>query len=153
MKSRLFCLCVLVMMALAVFSQTQAQDMDVITRYSNHPLPTPDANGDYMVPSNGKYWMVVDPDWDNGLNGRLTPEWPADWEHINVKWPQSNVATWPVVARFFPGTVLNASWGNRGAISLKDHNGKPWLMIQISRDRYCFVRANKRFIQPVRITR
>lgn len=116
----------------------------------NEPFPKTDKNGDYILPFSHIYWEVADKD-PNGLNGRLSKDFPVNWNDARTKWPNSNVAKWPVVARFGYGKVLNAVNGNRGINRMLDANGKPWLMIEISKGKYCFVRANKKYIVPVRM--
>jgi hypothetical protein len=92
----------------------------------------------------------VDTDPD-GLNGRLSPDFPTDWKNCGAQWPQSDPGTWPVVARFYKGTILNATTGNLGVNFIKDSRGKNWIMVRISADKVCFVRANSKFLKPVRI--
>ncbi len=121
--------------------------------YPQGSLPVPDKNGDYISGTRSQvYWIVVDTDYNNGLNGRLAANFPRNWEDINAKWPEDkNIGAWPVVARFHHGSVLNAARGNAGIIMQKDENNKPWIMMQIDAERVCFVRANSKYIKPVRI--
>jgi hypothetical protein len=111
-------------------------------------LPKADKNGDYKGRTLHRYWLVTDKDY-NGLNGRLSEDFPKDYESPRSVWPKSNVAEWPVVAKFLPGTILNGRNGNVGIIFINDKNGNPWIMISIDMDKYCFVRANKKYIKPV----
>jgi len=113
-------------------------------------LPLPDENGNYCGGTTHRHWIVVDKDF-NGLNGRLADNFPKDWEDPRSLWPGGNIGQWPVVHRFYPGSILNACMGNRGIIFLNDDNGNPWIMISVSMDEVCFVRANSKYIKPVRV--
>ncbi|MCD4784884.1 MAG: hypothetical protein K8T10_13800 [Candidatus Eremiobacteraeota bacterium] len=117
-----------------------------------YTFPTPDKKGDFVIPRSHRYWKVVDND-RNGLNGRLATNFPVNWEDPRVAWPKSNVAQWPIAARFRKGSILNATRGNRGIIFLRDRNKKPWIMIEISKGKYCFVRANTKYIVPVKLVK
>lgn len=111
----------------------------------------PDAQGNFsgaraIIQS---HWFVTDND-PNGLNGRLSNEWPANWDAVNADWPDTAmVRAWQVVDRFKRGEVLSSAWGNRGAIMVFDAAKKPWLLVRRSNGGVCFVRANQGFISPV----
>lgn len=85
-----------------------------------------------------------------GLNGRLAEHFPEDYMDNRHPWPEPQVSTWPVVVRFKPGTILTAKTGNVGIIRLLDPEGRSWLMVARPGGKgVCFVRANRRFIQPI----
>jgi len=61
-----------------------------------------------------------------------------------------NVSQWPVVTAFRRGQRLQAVTGNNGnQIMIADSQGKPWLPVSTDKGN-CFVRANSRFIKPIR---
>lgn len=113
------------------------------------PVPKPHSGGDYWI-YNEHTWL----DWEvvsNELVGRLTPQWPAN-EHepgalLKVDWL---VPQWPVVARFSKGTRLRAVPDEVGGILIKDIDGGSWMKVATPDGRFCFVRANARYIKPVR---
>lgn len=115
----------------------------------NPPIPVPDGKGDYRRCGVHKYWLVVENDQKNGLNGRISPDFPKNYESEDCRWPEKpNINAWPVVAKFEPESMLNAVQVNGVTMSLDDNNGNPWLMVRVSRDKVCFVRANSRYIKP-----
>lgn len=113
-----------------------------------HPLPEPDSRGDYSGRTEQSRWKVVDPD-PAGLNGRMSPRFPADPGDARAEWPPLAIGQWPVVARFAPGTVLTAVRGNVGSILVEDLEGRPWLLVRTPRGGLCFVRANQKFLRPL----
>ena len=61
-----------------------------------------------------------------------------------------NVSQWPVVTAFRRGQRLQAVTGNNAnQIMIADSQGKPWLPVSTDKGN-CFVRANSRFIKPIR---
>jgi hypothetical protein len=61
-----------------------------------------------------------------------------------------NVSQWLVVTAFRRGQRLQAVTGNNAnQIMIADSQGKPWLPISTDKGN-CFVRANSRFIKPIR---
>ncbi|MEG4441828.1 hypothetical protein QUB47_06775 [Microcoleus sp. AT9_B5] len=61
-----------------------------------------------------------------------------------------NVSQWPAVTTFRRGERLEAMTGNNAnQIVIADSLGKPWLPISTGKGN-CFVRANSRFIKPIR---
>ena len=122
--------------------------VSVVSAFSAGKLPVPDKNGDYVYATEHMVWKVVDPD-PNGLNGRLSPKFPQNWEDPRSKWPVMNINQWPVVIKFQKGDRLIAIRGNRGVNIIKDTRGKPWLMVEYTELKPCFVRANSQFIKPV----
>ncbi|WP_448534376.1 hypothetical protein [Parathermosynechococcus lividus] len=61
-------------------------------------LPQPNTNGDYLRTGH-REWQVVDPD-PQGLNCRWSNQMPQQWYAPNAQFPDMDVITWPVVARF-----------------------------------------------------
>jgi len=117
---------------------------------ASEALPLANENGDYAKRTAHLYWIVVDTD-PSGLNGRLSPDFPSDWENPTIGWPKMNIGQWPVVKRFAKGTILNGCMGNCGVLHY-DVNNKPWLMVSVGIKHICFVRANSKYIKPVRIS-
>jgi hypothetical protein len=116
-------------------------------------LPKADANGDYSSKTSHKKWIVVDPD-PNGVNCRWSEEMPTSWYAPDAKLPPLNINQWPVVRRFkenTPSQNLIANLSPAGFATLNDQSGKPWLKVTNgSNDQICFVRANSKYVQPVR---
>lgn len=116
-------------------------------------LPTPDSNGDYLGKTSHQKWTVVDPD-PNGVNCRWSEEMPTAWYAPDAKFSSLNISQWPVVRRFTkntPSPSLQANLTPAGFATLMDDSGKPWLKVNIgSNDRICLVRANSKYVQPVR---
>lgn len=110
-------------------------------------LPQPDRNGNYfsneapiqgsaprpLMP--GSLWQVI----SFGLNCR-----------------QNAGLNYGVVRQFRQGELLQADVGRGGAdevlLNAKDKSGNPWMRVRSSqgRDYQCYVRANRRYIQPYR---
>ncbi|MEG4836855.1 hypothetical protein [Microcoleus sp. B9-D4] len=130
---------------------------------TNLALAVPVANkqGDYPVPparqrgNRQVNWVVVDSD-SQGLNCRMAQRFrsisvdgldaPAELFERN----KHNVSQWPVVTAFRRGKRLQAVTGNNAnQIMISDSHGKPWLPISTDKGN-CFVRANSRFIKPIR---
>jgi len=109
----------------------------------------PDANGDFArnetpirgtVPpesklSPGSLWRVVSP----GLNCRR----------------QANASS-PIVRHFKAGDTLQVEVYRGGSdevlLNAKDGTGKPWMYVRAASfklDDACYVRANRRYIQPI----
>lgn len=100
-------------------------------------------------------WLVVDSD-SEGLNCRMAERFrsisadgvdaPAELFERN----KHNVSQWPVVTAFRRGQRLLAVTGNNAnQIMIADSQGKPWLPVSTDKGN-CFVRANSRFIKPIR---
>lgn len=114
------------------------------------PLPKPHGGGDYWI-YNENTWL----DWEvvsNELNGRLTPTWPEDEQApgalLKIDWV---VPRWPVVTQFRKGQRLRAQPDEVGGILIKDIDGGSWMKVDIGDGRFCFVRANSKYIKPVKI--
>lgn len=123
----------------------------------HNPPPEADAQGNYrgVAVALQQFWKVVDPD-PNGLNARLSPDFPGDVGDIRAEWPKTPPDQWPVVERLPSGTFLRAVHGNRGAIILDGSDGQPWLLVSTTLDtrqwrsqRIFFVRLNRRYVQPI----
>lgn len=101
----------------------------------------PDRNGDY--PIRRQYhgtWKVVDPD-PNGLNcrGNIPP------------FARSR----DIVTTFPTGTLINLVKRDRGVFEIGDSpRGEPWLRVRLLTPEdivpTCWVRANRRYVMPVR---
>lgn len=115
-------------------------------------LPNADNNGDYSKKTSHKKWIVVDSD-PNGVNCRWSQEMPTNWYAPDAKLPRLNISQWSVVRRFqknTPSQTLNANLTPAGFATLFDESGKPWLKVSIgANEQICFVRANKKYIQPI----
>ncbi|MGL5065455.1 MAG: hypothetical protein ACRC62_36240 [Microcoleus sp.] len=124
-------------------------------------IPVANSQGDYPVPAarvrgnRQVNWVVVDPD-PRGLNCRIAQRFrsisvdsidaPAELFERN----KHDVSQWPVVITFRRGQRLQAVTGNNAnQIVITDTQGKPWLPILTDKGN-CFVRANSRFIKPIR---
>ncbi|MEG4209921.1 hypothetical protein [Microcoleus sp. S13_B4] len=124
-------------------------------------IPVANQQGDYPVPparqrgNRQVNWVVVDSD-SQGLNCRMAQRFrsisvdaldaPAELFERN----KHNVSQWPVVTTFRRGKRLQAVTGNNAnQIMIADSQGKPWLPIATANGN-CFVRANSRFIKPIR---
>jgi hypothetical protein len=117
-----------------------------------HPIDyepvQPDARGNFPYRTLHRYWKVVDPD-PAGLNARLHPNFPGNYEDPRVTWPSGDVRAWPVLRTFARGSLLAAVPGNVGMIIRHDSDQSPWLMVENPAGGICFVRAHKDFIRPV----
>ncbi|MEB3281836.1 MAG: hypothetical protein VKK42_23225 [Lyngbya sp.] len=102
----------------------------------------PDSRGNY--PIRQQYhgtWQVVDPD-PKGLNcrGNIPPFGGSD----------------KIIAVFPTGTLINAVRRERGVFELGEESSQnqPWLRVRLfereGRQESCWVRANQRYIIPVR---
>ena len=101
----------------------------------------PDGKGNFT--SRGHvYWKVVD---KTPLNGRFRAGFPAD---TSAEMAPTDIRDWPVVTSFKPGTVLRGRQGNGGIFFLKNVDQNPWLMVELPGNKWCFVRAQRDFIQP-----
>lgn len=124
-------------------------------------VPVADRQGDYtelLARRRGNRqvnWVVVDSD-SQGLNCRMAQRFrsisvdsldaPAELFERN----KHNVSQWPVVTAFRRGKRLQAVTGNNAnQIMIADSQGKPWMPISTDKGN-CFVRANSRFIKPIR---
>lgn len=116
-------------------------------------LPSADTNGDYSHKTSHKKWIVVDSD-PNGVNCRWSQEMPTNWYAPDAKLPRLNISQWSVVRSFkknTPSQTLTANLTPAGFATLFDESGKPWLKVSIGADdQICFVRANKKYVQPVK---
>lgn len=129
-------------------------------------LPSSNRLGDYTNSSRGNRhinWVVVDSD-QKGLNCRLANTFqPRDRRDdvinrlLNVSY-RADVPGWQSVARFRRGERLKVETGNMAQqIIVFDNRNKPWFPVMLNESevrqganpRYCLVRANRQFIQPV----
>jgi hypothetical protein len=124
-------------------------------------LPVANQQGDYtglLARQRGNRqvnWVVVDSD-SQGLNCRMAQKFRSisvdalDAPDELFAKNKHNVSQWPVVTTFRRGERLQAVTGNNAnQIMIADSNGKPWLPISTDKGN-CFVRANSRFVKPVR---
>jgi hypothetical protein len=116
-------------------------------------LPKAGSNGDYSGKTSHQKWIVVDPD-PEGVNCRWSEAMPTSWYAPDTKLPALTISQWPVVRRFTKDTSsqnLTANTTPAGFVTINDESGKPWLKVNIgSNDRICLVRANSKYVQPVR---
>lgn len=124
-------------------------------------LPVANGQGDYtglLARQRGNRqvnWVVVDSD-SQGLNCRMAQKFRSisvdalDAPDELFAKNKHNVSQWPVVTTFRRGEGLQAVTGNNAnQIMIADSQGKPWLPISTDKGN-CFVRANSRFVKPVR---
>ena len=124
-------------------------------------IPTPNQQGDYPIPAPRQRanrqvnWQVVDPD-PKGLSCRMAKQFQGvRVDSMNApdalfQRNRHDLSQWSVVTTFRPGQRIRAVSGNlANQIVLVDHRGKPWLPIHSTKGD-CFVRANSRFIRPLR---
>ena len=123
-------------------------------------LPVANQQGDYPGPVRQRgnrqvNWVVVDSD-SQGLNCRMAQRFRSvsvdgvDAPDELFERNKHNVSQWPVVTTFRRGKRLQAVTGNNAnQIMIADSQGKPWLPISTDKGN-CFVRANSRFIKPIR---
>ena len=123
-------------------------------------LPVANPQGDYPGPVRQRgnrqvNWVVVDSD-SQGLNCRMAQRFRSvsvdgvDAPDELFERNKHNVSQWPVVTTFRRGKRLQAVTGNNAnQIMIADSQGKPWLPISTDKGN-CFVRANSRFIKPIR---
>ncbi|MBP0030843.1 RICIN domain-containing protein [Roseofilum sp. Guam] len=90
-------------------------------------MPRPDKNGDYTYVREADRWRVVD---SEGLNCRSRPG--TRFVVLEVK---------------RPGAVLRRTIGSPSIRN--DGRGLPWLLVEARDGSPCFVRANRRFIEPI----
>ena len=135
----------------------------ILGAWANLALAVPVANqqGDYPAPparargNRQVNWVVVDSD-SQGLNCRMAKKFRSfsvdglDAPDELFERNKHNVSQWPVVTTFRRGKRLQAVTGNNAnQITIVDTQGKPWLPISTENGN-CFVRANSRFIKPIR---
>ncbi|MCC3583796.1 MAG: hypothetical protein JGK24_06820 [Microcoleus sp. PH2017_29_MFU_D_A] len=124
-------------------------------------LPVANQQGDYtglLARQRGNRqvnWVVVDSD-SQGLNCRMAQRFRSvsvdalDAPDELFEKNKHNVSQWPVVTTFRRGQRLQAVTGNNAnQIMIADSQGKPWLPISTDKGN-CFVRANSRFVKPIR---
>ncbi|MBE9094175.1 hypothetical protein [Tychonema sp. LEGE 07203] len=127
-----------------------ASAIPVANQQGDYPVPPPRTRGNRQV-----NWVVVDPD-SQGLNCRMAQRFRSiSVDGINApdelfERNKHNVSQWPVVTTFRRGQRLQAVTGNNAnQIMISDTQGKPWLPVLTDKGN-CFVRANSRFIKPIR---
>ncbi len=124
--------------------------------------PTANRQGDYTNDKRGsfhQYWEVVDAD-TKGLNCRMAKQFqgiPADGMEGAVDTfyrSRPNISAWTVVHKFPPRQKIEALSGNlANQLILLDNANSPWLAVRFIRGGKgmdCFVRANTRFIKPIK---
>jgi len=117
-------------------------------------FPTANQDGDYRGQAAAwMLWQVTDADPD-GLNCRASePFESGEWLEVAYSDKLDNwIGRLPVVAYFRLATVLFVNSVPSGLALWYDDADKPWLRVRLSTDgdRMCFVRANNRYIKPVR---
>lgn len=110
------------------------------------PRPKPLRGGDYWL-RNENAWL----EWEaaSELSGRLTPQWPADFQEpgalLEIDW---RIDRWPVVHKFAKGDHLQALPDAGGMVIMKDIDGSSWLRVKLENGQVCFVRANAKYLKP-----
>lgn len=125
-----------------MIQQAAAQEM---------PVPGSDKNGDYNI-RGYPYWQVVDED-PSGLNGRLSMDHPFQWFSPGCGYEDDKISQWPIIRRFKKGTILSADLSPAGFCMSMDDRGKPWIRVSIDTEPggiICYVRANRKFVKPVK---
>ncbi len=138
MNQHLFAVIVVPMMVFSIARSTVAQ---------TPAWPIPDGEGNYFSNETPVQGTVPSP----RMGGSL---WQVVASELNCR---SNMGMQSAIVRQFkPGEVLQADVGRGGAdevrLNAKDATGKPWLRVrsQGGQDLNCYVRANRRYIQPYR---
>lgn len=122
--------------------------LSTLTTFAADPAPRPKPlrGGDYWL-RNENAWM----EWEaaSDLTGRLTPQWPADFQEpgalLEIDW---RIERWPVVHKFAKGEHLQALPDAGGMVIMKDIDGSSWLRVKLENGQICFVRANSKFLKP-----
>jgi hypothetical protein len=119
-------------------------------------IPVCDSNGDYKGRSLHKYWQVVDKN-RKGLIGRISKEWPANWDYVDENWPDtSNVDQWPesaVVAHKTgwsgtdKATGITAAVNDIGIVFLPD--GRHFFISVFVTDSKEDIKTNERIIADI----
>lgn len=116
------------------------------------PLPTPRSNGDYPR-SLHQNWQVTPPNTQGvecRMLGNTTYEQLADPGNKQ----RLNIGNWPIVGRFQPGQTFDSELGPAGFGVVYDTKRQPWIYVEKTDDQgapsQCFIRANQRFVQPIR---
>jgi hypothetical protein len=124
--------------------------LPVANQQGDYPIATVRTRGNRQV-----NWVVVDSD-AQGLNCRMAQRFRSiSVDSLNAPDElfvrnKHNVSQWAVVKTFRRGQRLEAVTGNNAdQIMISDTQGKPWLPIDTGNGN-CFVRANSRFIKPIR---
>ena len=116
------------------------------------PLPTPRSNGDYPR-SLHQNWQVTPPN-TQGVECRML----ANTTYEQLADPQNkqrlNIGNWPIVGRFQPGQTFDSELGPAGFGVVYDTKRQPWIYVEKTDQQgapsQCFIRANQRFVQPIR---
>lgn len=133
-----------------LISALLAAALPVAAAFAEPPVPKAHSGGDYWIYNEHTWvdWEVTCPE----LVGRITPTWPEDEEEpgalLKVDWL---VPQWPAVARYAKGTRLKAVPDECGGILIKDIDGSSWMKVETPNGKFCFVRANAKFIRPIRV--
>ena len=124
--------------------------LTLLPGWAQPPLPKAHSGGDYWV-RNENTWI----DWEvsaSELAGRLSPNWPVNDEEpgalLQVDW---RIEAWPLVCKFSKGDRLKARPDSVGGSMWKDFDGSTWMRVQRNENEFCFVRANARFLKPVKV--
>jgi hypothetical protein len=124
-------------------------------------LPVANQQGDYtglLARQRGNLqsnWVVVDSD-SQGLNCRMAQRFRSFYVNAHdmpdelFARNKHHVSQWQILTTFQRGERLRAVAGNlNNQMMIADIQGKPWLPI-VTKQGHCFVRANSRFIKPIR---
>lgn len=142
---RIYLVCLWILLQGTAFAQPSLLEMFRSGLLQSEQLPKPDAQGNFLrgQVNNHHFWMVVAP---HGLNGR------------DIRPGHPNFAQAPVVRLFSAGSLLTATPEKdtqTGFLVRQDQQDNPWLRV-LSGDPgqtpYCYVRAHKSMIAPVKIS-
>ena len=112
--------------------------------------PRPFSGGDYWVRNENTWldWEVTCPQ----LSGHLTNSWPENDEEPGALLPIDwRMHKWPVVIKFGQGERLKARPDSVGGIMWKDFDGSTWMRVQMNETQFCFVRANAKYLKPIKL--
>lgn len=132
-------------------SSVAATPLDSSSLISQLPLPKPRSNGDYPR-SPHQSWQTTPNSQGVACRmlGNFTYEQLADPRNQRAL----NIEAWPIVGRFQAGQSFNIELGPAGFGVVYDTKRQPWIYVektnQAGAPSQCFIRANQRFVEPIR---
>lgn len=132
-------------------SPAAANSLNLPSVISQLPLPKPRSNGDYPR-SPHQNWQTTPNSQgvECRMLGNITYEQLGDPRNQRAL----NIEAWPIVGRFKPGQAFDIELGAAGFGVVYDTKRQPWIYVektdQAGAPSQCFIRANQRFIQPIR---